>query len=118
MAMLEQKVHKLAAIVERLEHRLDLNSDIFASSCGQLDVKNVVLQRIVGDLLVKKDIHMVVDGEGNHRVDFLAYMQEYAMCSIMADFAAWCGELHKKALEEEEPHFPGEEGAIVVGGEY
>jgi hypothetical protein len=73
----------------RLAEAADQNAQAFSDSLKMAEAMGIVLQRVLNEIVFERNPRHMTDG----RIDFAAYMREYWLCMLMADFAAWCGKI-------------------------
>lgn len=106
--MVEQNLQRLANVS-------DTNTHAFSESLRMTEAMNIVLQRVMNDVLngtVRCFGDKPLSETGGDRpvrvgspsqIDFNSYLREYWLCMLMADFAVWCKRIHKPEVLVEAP---------------
>jgi hypothetical protein len=85
----------IEADVARLGEAFNHNAQLFGHSLTVAEMRLRVLERAMHDML--RGVTKVKTVDGLLQVDFEAYVNEFALCMVMTEFAVWCKQLMDNA---------------------
>lgn len=117
--MLQERVAQLEAQVLRLGEAFDQNTQVFSEAFKMNEAITASLQRVSMEIATRSPLSHVADDAGSP--DWRAYLRDYWLCMLMADFADWLKSLASHRVEEKSTliHAPDDDGVVethVFGG--